>query len=80
MTFSNFQLLKLGYLLRVSGNDQKDREGRILQLVAECAVKGKHYKLALETCERLMAAGYAPIWTQCTDLAQQEDFRDIAAK
>ncbi|XP_021365609.1 neuroblastoma-amplified sequence-like [Mizuhopecten yessoensis] len=74
------KLLRLGHLLRVSGDDRNLREGQVLHLIAEAAVKGEDFMFAFEVCEDLMSQCYGNAWNICVDLAWQEKFTDMAAK
>ncbi|XP_069137324.1 NBAS subunit of NRZ tethering complex-like [Argopecten irradians] len=74
------KLLRLGHLLRVSGDDRPLREGQVLHLIAEAAVKGEDFLFAFEVCEDLMSQCYGGAWNICVDLAWQEKFTDMAAK
>ncbi|XP_060067245.1 NBAS subunit of NRZ tethering complex-like [Ylistrum balloti] len=74
------KLLRLGHLLRVSGEDRSLREGEVLHLIAEAAVKGEDFLFAFEVCEDLMSQCYGNAWNTCVDLAWQEKFTDMAAK
>ncbi|XP_074650577.1 NBAS subunit of NRZ tethering complex-like [Tubulanus polymorphus] len=78
--FNQAKLLKLGYLLRVQAENSVERDGRVLQLVAQAALKGGNHKTALEVCMKLMDAGYAPIWKECKQLAEVTDFKEIKPK
>ncbi|XP_013421684.1 neuroblastoma-amplified sequence [Lingula anatina] len=80
-TYKNYnKLLKLGSLLRVSGRDKAEKEGRVLRLVTQAALRDKDFKLAHQLCRRMMESGYAAIWTECKALAEAEEFQDISAK
>ncbi|XP_033750641.1 neuroblastoma-amplified sequence-like [Pecten maximus] len=74
------KLLRLGHLLRVSGDERLLREGQVLHLIAEAAVKGEDFLFAFEVCEDLMSQCYGNAWNTCVDLAWQEKFTDMAAK
>ncbi|KAK3097270.1 hypothetical protein FSP39_008222 [Pinctada imbricata] len=74
------KMLRLGHLLRVDVHNKASREGKILHLIADTAVKHGDYSVCHEVCEDLMSRDYGSAWNVCVDLAWEEDFSDIDAK
>ncbi|ESP01249.1 hypothetical protein LOTGIDRAFT_212786 [Lottia gigantea] len=74
------KLLKLGHLLRVDCEDKNDRDGKILLIIANAAIKNKDFTVAYELCQRLLLLNYGPGWTALVDLAEVKEFTNINAK
>ena len=49
-------------------------------VLTQAALAAHDLSFADQCCQQLMQAGYEQAWTVCVDLAEQEDFKDIAAK
>ena len=64
----------------MAGASEAEREGHVLRLVTQTALKACDYSAAHDNCERLMELGCGPAWRECRDLAQVEEFKDIRAK
>uniref|UniRef100_A0A665VW68 Neuroblastoma-amplified sequence N-terminal domain-containing protein n=1 Tax=Echeneis naucrates TaxID=173247 RepID=A0A665VW68_ECHNA len=73
-------LLSLATLLRVAGDDESVRKGRVLTLLAEQAFQSLDYKASYIHCQDLMAAGYSPAWEVCSLLGQCEGYGDLQAR
>ena len=43
-------------------------------------LKVKDYKIAYNLCSKLMSAGYMPIWEECKNLAECDEFQDIQSR
>ncbi|XP_041364061.1 neuroblastoma-amplified sequence-like isoform X2 [Gigantopelta aegis] len=74
------KLLRLGHLLKISGETEAERDGNVLSILAEAAIKAKDYQFATDCCHRLMDTSFGPAWSVCIDLAAEEDFDNISAK
>uniref|UniRef100_A0A3B4YXD6 NBAS subunit of NRZ tethering complex n=1 Tax=Seriola lalandi dorsalis TaxID=1841481 RepID=A0A3B4YXD6_SERLL len=73
-------LLSLATLLRVAGDDEATRKGRVLTLLAEQALQCPDFKASYIHCQDLMAAGYSPAWEVCSLLGQCEGYGDLEAR
>ncbi|KAJ6653763.1 hypothetical protein lerEdw1_008735 [Lerista edwardsae] len=74
------KLLGLANLLRVAGDDQKERKGQVLILLVEQALQFQDYKAANMHCQELMASGYTESWEVCSQLGQSEGYQDMAIR
>ncbi|XP_041464544.1 neuroblastoma-amplified sequence-like [Lytechinus variegatus] len=74
------KLLRLAKLLRVCGDNEKERQGKVLVLVSRAALQGNDYKTAWNVNKRLVSDGYGPAWEVCRDLALKDDFNDLPAR
>lgn len=74
------KILHLANLLQISGADEKSRRGRVLMLVAECALQVSDYIFACETCQGLVEEEYVPVWTICRILGECKEFKDLRAR
>uniref|UniRef100_A0A3P8P8Z5 Neuroblastoma-amplified sequence N-terminal domain-containing protein n=1 Tax=Astatotilapia calliptera TaxID=8154 RepID=A0A3P8P8Z5_ASTCA len=73
-------LLNLASLLRVSGEDEAMRKGKVLTLLAEQALQCLDFKASYIHCQDLMAAGYSPAWEVCSLLGQCDGYGDLEAR
>uniref|UniRef100_A0A3Q1FX53 NBAS subunit of NRZ tethering complex n=1 Tax=Acanthochromis polyacanthus TaxID=80966 RepID=A0A3Q1FX53_9TELE len=73
-------LLGLAALLRVAGDDEATRRGRVLTLLAEQALQNLDFKASYIHCQDLMAAGYGPAWDVCSLLGQCDGYGDLEAR
>uniref|UniRef100_A0A8C5N9R9 Neuroblastoma-amplified sequence n=1 Tax=Gouania willdenowi TaxID=441366 RepID=A0A8C5N9R9_GOUWI len=73
-------LLNLAALLRVSGDDETNRRGQVLSLMAEQALQCLDFKASYIHCQDLMAAGYSPAWEVCCLLGQCEGYENLEAR
>ncbi|CAI5683528.1 NBAS subunit of NRZ tethering complex isoform X1 [Oreochromis niloticus] len=73
-------LLNLASLLRVSGDDEAMRKGKVLTLLAEQALQCLDFKASYIHCQDLMAAGYSPAWEVCSLLGQCDGYGDLEAR
>uniref|UniRef100_A0AAQ5X5T5 Neuroblastoma-amplified sequence n=1 Tax=Amphiprion ocellaris TaxID=80972 RepID=A0AAQ5X5T5_AMPOC len=73
-------LLGLAALLRVAGDDEVTRRGRVLMLLAEQALQNLDFKASYIHCQDLMAAGYGPAWDVCSLLGQCDGYGDLEAR
>ncbi|KAM9497126.1 NBAS subunit of NRZ tethering complex isoform 1-T1 [Clarias gariepinus] len=73
-------LLELARLLRVSGDDESQRRGQVLTLLAEQALHCHDYKASYIHCQDLMAAGYSRGWGVCSQLGQCESYTQLSAR
>lgn len=79
--YKNVQkLLQLAYLLRVCGNNKKEREGKVLSLVASTAFSAKDYDTCVNVCKRLIEGGHEEGWKVCYSLGGCTDFPNIAER
>ncbi|NWX96029.1 NBAS protein, partial [Nothoprocta ornata] len=74
------KLLGLANLLRIAGDDQIERKGQVLILLAEQALSFQDYKAASMHCQELMATGYSKSWEVCSQLGQSEGYRDLGMR
>ncbi|XP_077988543.1 NBAS subunit of NRZ tethering complex-like [Glandiceps talaboti] len=74
------KLLRLAKLLRVSGENVQERNGRVMVLISETALKAKDYRVAYQTCSDLMSQCYHPAWNVCKQLGECEEFKDLTAR
>nr|XP_056712438.1 NBAS subunit of NRZ tethering complex [Euleptes europaea] len=74
------KLLELADLLRVAGDDQIERKGKVLILLVEQALQLQDYKAANMHCQELMASGYSESWEVCSQLGQSEGYKDMAVR
>ena len=73
--------MRLGRLLHVDADaTAQQRDGRVLQLVTRAALHAADYHIAHNNCQRLMTSNYAQAWSECKQLAEVEEFKDIRAK
>uniref|UniRef100_A0A8C5H6L0 Neuroblastoma-amplified sequence n=1 Tax=Gouania willdenowi TaxID=441366 RepID=A0A8C5H6L0_GOUWI len=73
-------LLNLAALLRVSGDDETNRRGQVLSLMAEQALQCLDFKASYIHCQDLMAAGRYPAWEVCCLLGQCEGYENLEAR
>ncbi|XP_005914378.1 neuroblastoma-amplified sequence isoform X4 [Haplochromis burtoni] len=73
-------LLNLASLLRVSGEDEAMRKGKVLTLLAEQALQCLDFKASYIHCQDLMAAGYSPAWEVCSLLGQCDGYGNLEAR
>ncbi|XP_068136383.1 NBAS subunit of NRZ tethering complex isoform X2 [Hyperolius riggenbachi] len=74
------KLLKLARLLRVAGNDEIERKGQVLVLLAEQALQCQDYKAAYGHCQELMSSGYSLSWEVCSKLGQSDNYDDLGTR
>ncbi|KAJ1149646.1 hypothetical protein NDU88_002451 [Pleurodeles waltl] len=74
------KLLTLANLLRVAGDDQTERKGKVLTLLVEKALHFQDYKAANMHCQELMASGYSDSWDVCSQLGQSEGYQDLGTR
>ncbi|XP_070541643.1 NBAS subunit of NRZ tethering complex-like [Ptychodera flava] len=74
------KLLNLAKLLRVSGENEAERNGRVLVLIAEYALQVNDYRGACQICCDLMSQRYQPAWAVCKQLGECEDFKDLTER
>ncbi|XP_077167102.1 NBAS subunit of NRZ tethering complex isoform X2 [Paroedura picta] len=74
------RLLELADLLRVAGDNQTERKGKVLILLVEQALRLENYKAANMHCQELMASGDSESWDVCSQLGQSEGFQDMAVR
>ncbi|XP_072167418.1 NBAS subunit of NRZ tethering complex-like [Diadema setosum] len=73
-------LLRLGKLLRVCGDNETERKGKILTLVAGAALQALDYPTALAVSRELVGDSYGPAWQVCRDLGLRDEFMDLQAR
>lgn len=74
------KLLRLSYFLRVCGQDKKQREGKVLSLIAEVAFEAKDYQDCFNICQQLMNGGHNEGWSVCQKLGSCLEFKNTEAK
>ncbi|TRZ02417.1 hypothetical protein DNTS_034472, partial [Danionella cerebrum] len=76
----SLHLLNLARLLRVAGDDEAERKGQVLRLLAEQALNCQDFKASFIHCQELMAAGYGEGWDVCAQLGQCEAYTQLSAR
>nr|DBA25758.1 TPA: hypothetical protein GDO54_010108 [Pyxicephalus adspersus] len=74
------KLLTLANLLKVAENDNMERKGQVLTLLAEQALQCQDYKAANGHCQELMVTGYSNSWEVCSKLGQCENYDDLGTR
>lgn len=74
------KLLSLAHLLRVAENEEMERKGQVLTLLAEQSLQCQDYKAANGHCQELMATGYSNSWEVCSKLGQCENYDDLGTR
>nr|XP_033793445.1 neuroblastoma-amplified sequence [Geotrypetes seraphini] len=74
------KLLCLANLLRVAGDDEAERRGQVLTLLAEQTLHFQDYRAANIHCQELMATGYSQSWDVCSQLGQSESYQDLGTR
>lgn len=72
--------MQLAHNLRICGEDRTKREGQVLTLAAEYALKDGDYNVCSEICNRLITRNYSPAWTIIRLLAEKDDFENTTVK
>uniref|UniRef100_A0AAY4BPR4 Sec39 domain-containing protein n=1 Tax=Denticeps clupeoides TaxID=299321 RepID=A0AAY4BPR4_9TELE len=73
-------LLDLARLLRVAGEDEDERKGQVLTLLAGQALRCEDFRASYSHCQELVSAGYSAGWEVCASLGQCENFGDVVAR
>eukprot|EP00057_Strongylocentrotus_purpuratus_P023613 XP_011678087.1 PREDICTED: neuroblastoma-amplified sequence [Strongylocentrotus purpuratus] len=79
-TWKVARLLRLAKLLRVCGDNEKERQGKVQVLVSRAALQASDYKTAWDVNKRLVSDSYGPAWEVCRDLALKDEFNDLQAR
>ena len=74
------QLLQLAKLLRVSGDNELQRKGSVLVLIAQSAIQAKDYHTAYQMCSDIIKVNYGDGWEVCYNLADEGAFNDLQAR
>ncbi|XP_030054710.1 NBAS subunit of NRZ tethering complex [Microcaecilia unicolor] len=74
------KFLSLASLLRVAGDDEAERKGQVLTLLAEQALHFQDYRAANIHCQELIATGYSQSWDVCSQLGQSESYQDLGTR
>ncbi|XP_052794949.1 NBAS subunit of NRZ tethering complex-like [Mya arenaria] len=74
------KVLRLGHLLRVGGEEQDERDGQVLHLLAMHALKNDDVACAYELCKELISLCHGPAWDVCVDLAEHAAFTNVHAR
>ncbi|KAM4772461.1 NBAS subunit of NRZ tethering complex [Rhinophrynus dorsalis] len=74
------KLLALANLLRVSDNEESERKGQVLTLLAEQALQYQDYKASNGHCQELIVSGYSKSWDVCSKLGQSENYDDLGTR
>ncbi|KDR17610.1 Neuroblastoma-amplified sequence, partial [Zootermopsis nevadensis] len=71
------RLLQLAHDLRVCGNDKWQREGKVLVLIAEAALKVHDYQFCAEICQQLVSNSHIIGWQVAQELGQCQEFDNL---
>ncbi|XP_034245235.1 neuroblastoma-amplified sequence-like isoform X2 [Thrips palmi] len=74
------KILQLAACLNINNNNPKERQGRVLVLVAEAAFHSKDYRSCADTCKRLVDASYTDGWSIASEVASCSEFKDVATR
>ncbi|XP_057318854.1 NBAS subunit of NRZ tethering complex-like [Microplitis mediator] len=74
------RLLTLATYLNIEGKNKRNREGKILELIAEKAYQAKDYEIATSTCQKLIDSSYFHAWKIIQTLGCADDFSDFDFK
>ncbi|PNF41038.1 hypothetical protein B7P43_G08226, partial [Cryptotermes secundus] len=75
MSYRSMQrLLQLADKLHVCGNDERQREGQVLVLIAEAALKVEDYHFCAEICQQLITKSHTIGWQVVQKLGQCQKF------
>ncbi|KAK3595169.1 hypothetical protein CHS0354_002768 [Potamilus streckersoni] len=74
------KLLRLGHLMRIPSDEKGQRDGKVLHLVAEAALKARDFDFAFSICVELIHSVHSPAWDVCVQLAKQDGFHNIKQK
>ncbi|XP_069692436.1 NBAS subunit of NRZ tethering complex-like isoform X2 [Periplaneta americana] len=78
MTYRSTQrLLQLAHKLHVCGSDARQREGHVLVLIAEAALKAQDYQFCAEVCQQLVQKSHALGWQVVQALGQSSEFDNL---
>ncbi|GLH06021.1 Neuroblastoma-amplified sequence [Gryllus bimaculatus] len=71
------RLLQLAQKLRVSGSDARQREGHVLSIVAETALKEKDLTFCADMCKRIVDNGFPGAWEVVQNFGMCSEFSDL---
>ncbi|XP_068083289.1 NBAS subunit of NRZ tethering complex [Anabrus simplex] len=71
------RLLQLAQKLRVSGKDVRQREGKVLAIIAETALEEKDYDYCADICQRLVTQRHVTGWEVVQQLGQCQEFPNL---
>ncbi|XP_057309196.1 NBAS subunit of NRZ tethering complex-like [Hydractinia symbiolongicarpus] len=74
------KLLKIGDLLKICGEDTKERYGKIRIKIAVEAFENQDYLFTSALCHRLTDDGYEPAWEICRKLGQCNDYMNYTSR
>ncbi|KAJ9580565.1 hypothetical protein L9F63_024258, partial [Diploptera punctata] len=74
------KLFQLSNKLQVCGKDLRQREGKILVLIAEAALEVFDYQFCAEICQELVSKSHAIGWQVVQKLGQSEDFDNFSLR
>ncbi|EFN62928.1 Neuroblastoma-amplified gene protein [Camponotus floridanus] len=77
---SRQRLLTLATYLRIEGNNNKLREGKVLELIAKKAFEIEDYNTCATICTQLTQQNYLPIWKICLNLGCCNNYQDLKIK
>ncbi|XP_063884338.1 NBAS subunit of NRZ tethering complex-like isoform X2 [Scylla paramamosain] len=73
-------LQHLAGLLRVCGEDSRARQGKVLTLIAQAALKAGDYTAAGGACDQLVGGEHEEGWVVCEALGRAARFSDLHAR
>ncbi|XP_011879378.1 PREDICTED: neuroblastoma-amplified sequence-like isoform X2 [Vollenhovia emeryi] len=71
------RLLTLATYLRIEGNNNRLREGKISELIAKKALETEDYNTCAIICSQLIKNNYLPAWEICLNLGRCDNYRDL---
>ncbi|XP_072751649.1 NBAS subunit of NRZ tethering complex [Anoplolepis gracilipes] len=74
------RLLTLATYLRIEGNNNKLREGKVLELIANKAFEIEDYNTCATICTQLAQHNYLPVWKICLNLGCCNNYQDLKVK
>ncbi|XP_019696196.1 neuroblastoma-amplified sequence-like isoform X1 [Harpegnathos saltator] len=77
---SRQRLLMLAAYLRIEGNKNKLREGKVLELIAKKAVETENYSTCATICTQLTQSNYLPAWEICLNLGRCDNYQDLKVR
>ncbi|XP_032685175.1 neuroblastoma-amplified sequence-like isoform X2 [Odontomachus brunneus] len=77
---SQQRLLTLAAYLRIEGDNNRLREGKVLELIAKKALETENYNTCAAICMQLTQNNYLPAWEICLNLGRCENYQDLKVR